>query len=556
MSKDKKLWIDCVAGSELRDSQGETLSVEGADITELEAGKGRWNDNHGKGFWNSLGRVTEAKKIFKVEDCENDRHKYYWEKIKAPYIYATGYLYNDEDHSNAKAAAAILRNVHKSDCPLKVKSSVEGGVVSRGIKDSTRLERTKIHSIALTFTPANKATLVEPLNLNKSIDSFQEKIDQELIKSVIHLAKKDEEIPSFRHVQRNAQANRIITNIEKIQELASATGINIKIEETDTDTLIKNAIQNKVLGNVQKINDLMKQFNARKLFGEVQTKRQNIHSGLSKLPAAVSEPEVKQPKTNLDIAKPNAPMSSRLRAPSGDITADKDPADKQTAVPVQNAKQVKHDNTFKIHANRALKDDKYIDTLRQKLTDKKINPDRVNAIMDKVSSHMMKNEDMEKGKKLKNLAAQTALAGTLLLGTHAISQHQEQKKQLNIAEQKIVQAKKLKEDTKKKGVQQQAAQTIATKWENNTPKRLPASKVNKALTAGCGGSGSPMDLTGGGVLQPESKKKKMKNINKEEGFQYVTCNDCGEEQIYASHQVKCRKCSKSFSLKKLYDVMS
>ena len=80
------LEIDMIAGSQLRDTQGEMLSVEGADISELEAGKGRFNDNHGKGFFNSLGRVTGAKKIFKAEDCTSDRQKYYWEKIKAPYI--------------------------------------------------------------------------------------------------------------------------------------------------------------------------------------------------------------------------------------------------------------------------------------------------------------------------------------------------------------------------------------------------------------------------------------------------------------------------------------
>ena len=130
--KSKALTIDMCAGSELKDTQGETLSVEGADISELEAGRGRFNDNHGKGFFNSLGRVTSAKKIFKAEDCENERHTYYWDKIKAPYIYVAGQLYNDEDHSNAKAAAAILRNIHREDAPLAMKASVEGGVYHEG----------------------------------------------------------------------------------------------------------------------------------------------------------------------------------------------------------------------------------------------------------------------------------------------------------------------------------------------------------------------------------------------------------------------------------------
>ena len=32
----KSLWIDGILGSQLRDTQGEMLSVEGADISELE----------------------------------------------------------------------------------------------------------------------------------------------------------------------------------------------------------------------------------------------------------------------------------------------------------------------------------------------------------------------------------------------------------------------------------------------------------------------------------------------------------------------------------------
>lgn len=257
MKKDKRLWIDGVLGSELKDTQGETLSVSGADITDLELGKGRWNDNHGKGFFNSLGTIIEAKKIFGPEDCENDRHKYYWEKIKAPYIYGRGFLHNDEDHPNAKAAAAIIRNVHKHDSPLKVKFSVEGGVVSRGIKDPTRLERTKIHSCAITFTPANNATLCEPLNIDKS--SIDWESDKQLIKSVMHLAETN--IPSFRHIERHASANTIYDNIHKIQELAKSVGVDIEIKDPSTpEDIMNQAVMHKITSNIQKINDLVKAF--------------------------------------------------------------------------------------------------------------------------------------------------------------------------------------------------------------------------------------------------------------------------------------------------------
>lgn len=256
MSK-KALEIDMIAGSQLRDTQGEMLSVEGADISELEAGRGRLNDNHGKGFFNSIGRVTGAKKIFGPEDCSSERESYYWDKVKSPFIYVKGVLYDDDDHPNARAAAAILRNIHKSDCPLRLKASVEGGVVARGVKDSQLLARTKIHSVALTFTPANQATLVEPTVLEKSEDW---EADLRLIKSVEHLAKSH--VPSFRHITRRASAQKVFDNFAKIRELAKNAGLNTQLGSYTVDEIVEEAIKAKLNNNINKINDLIKALSA------------------------------------------------------------------------------------------------------------------------------------------------------------------------------------------------------------------------------------------------------------------------------------------------------
>lgn len=252
MKSKKPLEWDAIGGSELRDTQGEMLSVEGADISELEAGRGRLNDNHGKGFFNSIGKITAAKKIFSLEDCTDPRHEYYWNKIKAPYIYIRGEMY-DSDHPNAKAAAAILRNIHKSDNPLKMKCSVEGGVIARGVADPTRLARTKIHSLAATFTPANQATLMEPLNLEKNNSNWEE--DQVLIKSVIHLAKTD--IPSFRHITRRVSAEKLMENLSKIQDLAASVGIEIQMPYKDVDDVVTNSIRYKLRKNIEEINSII-----------------------------------------------------------------------------------------------------------------------------------------------------------------------------------------------------------------------------------------------------------------------------------------------------------
>lgn len=255
MSK-KPLEIDMVAGSQLRDSQGEMLSVEGADIDELIAGRGRFNDNHGVGHFNCIGRVTGAKKIFKPEDCDTERQTYYWEKIKAPYIYVKGELYNDEDHPNAKAAAAIIRNIHKNDTPLKMKASIEGGVISRGISDNTLLARTKVHSVALTFTPANQATLVEPISLEKNMTQADQDADMELIKSVQHLAMRD--IPSFRHIERRSSAIKIENNLKTIESLAKQLGLTVNIPKISASTMTDNGLKSKIQSNVKKIQTLTK----------------------------------------------------------------------------------------------------------------------------------------------------------------------------------------------------------------------------------------------------------------------------------------------------------
>ncbi len=249
----KPLEIDMIAGSQLRDTQGEMLSVEGADISDLEAGKGRLNDNHGKGFFNAIGRVTGAKKIFKEEDCEGERQKYYWEKVKAPFIYVRGVLYDDEEHPNAKAAAAILRNIHRADVPLKLKASVEGGVVSRGLKDPALLARTKIHSIALTFTPANNATLVEPISLGKSHDA---EADMLLIKSVMHLAQTN--VPSFRHIARDASASKVRSNLQRIADMIHDSGLESVVTVPSKDYIIQKTLEAKISSNVDKIHSLVK----------------------------------------------------------------------------------------------------------------------------------------------------------------------------------------------------------------------------------------------------------------------------------------------------------
>jgi hypothetical protein len=80
-----------------------------------------------------------------------------------------------------------------------------------------------------------------------------------------------------------------------------------------------------------------------------------------------------------------------------------------------------------------------------------------------------------------------------------------------------------------------------------------SSDLDKALTAGYGGAGQPTSMVNGAVIQSESlddgRSKKLK------GLRYIVCDKCGDEQVYAKHQVRCRACKSSFGLHNLYKFM-
>jgi len=377
MAKDKRLWIDCVAGSQLKDTQGEILNVEGADISELQCGRGRINADHGKGFWNSLGRITEAKKIFTEQDCEDERHKYYWDKIKAPYIYCRGVLYNDEDHQNAKAAAAILRNIHKTDSPLKMKASVEGGVLARGIKDANLLANTKIHSVALTFTPANNATLVEPLNLDKT--EYNEKADYELIKSVMHLAKSN--VPSFRHITRTATANKIINNLDKIERLAKDAGIDLVIKRSTAEQLVEKAVKDKIRSNIEEINKAIKDID----------KPKKYNSKLGEVKSEPVEPNVAESVTARDKFQQQI---GRLKTQPDVPKAPQDPnritAEGTGSIPIKSAKEVMDRSkltpaeVYAKHSAMATQDPAHLDRITTQLKEEGATGAQIEAIVRKL----------------------------------------------------------------------------------------------------------------------------------------------------------------------------
>lgn len=546
----KPLQIDACAGSQLRDTQGEMLSVEGADISDLIAGKGRWNDNHGKGFFNSIGRITSAKKIFKSEDCEDDRQRYYWDKVKAPYIYVKGYLYSDEDHPNAKAAAAILRNIHKADVPLKLKASVEGGVVSRGLADPSLLARTKIHSVALTFTPANNATLVEPLSLDKS--SYDEAADMELINSVIHLAETN--VPSFRHIARDASAGRVRANIERIVELMKGDDT---VDIPTKQEILQYALEAKIQSNVAKIHEVVESI-----------RHENMEKGLK--------------EAAMGAAMMGAAALSPHQAQAPGINPASPPQQVQQAQPNLSRMPKEHQEAYMAAAKRnpllgaigKIESSGGLNYAHQTIN----NPGGIHhgqtaggmfGMMPNAAEYILRNDPKLAAKYPKLLEASKDMNKNHGVFTQTFNS--DPKAAVEFAEA-LLNRNKSKTKTPEmlvhswnhglKGTWQRLRDEGPDSIKSadyvkkvmkalGKPKAAKKAKpdMKKALTAGYGGAGAPGHKAGGAVLQSEALD------DGRHGFKYVTCDECGKEQLYAKHQVKCRECKKSWSLDKLHQVM-
>lgn len=536
MAKKKPLEIDMIAGSQLRDTQGEMLSVEGADISELQAGRGRLNDNHGKGFFNAIGRVTGAKKIFKADDCENERHEYYWNKVKAPFVYVKGYLYDDEDHPNARAAAAILRNIHKADSPLQLKASVEGGVLARGLADNSLLARTKIHSVALTFTPANNNTLVEPISLIKT--DIDEAADMLLIKSVLHLAETN--VPSFRHIMRDASATKVQNNLLKLVSLMKDLGIEGDITIPSKQKILQKALEQKIQNNVEEIKTRISELKDESLDKGLKQSAAAALTGaaIAMTPAKIadsSKPQVQQQqqakKTHADVLKEVAAKYPLLGAigqveSSGGTNLNHKTMESgmhkgHTAggmfgmMPHAAAFILKKDPELAAKYPKLVEAAGDIDKNHQQFTDT-FNDDP-QAAADFAIATFNRNKGKTKSKEQFAYSWLNGLKGSW----NAL---------------------------KDNGQDALASHPYVKKVMEHLPKPQQNKDLSKALTAGYGGAGAPSSRVGGAVIQAESLEKP--------GFKYVCCDNCGKEQIHSKHQVKCRDCGSSLSFEKLYNALT
>lgn len=190
--------IDGVAASEAIDSSGEILDIEGCDISDLEEGRGVLNYEHrgtdaaGASANDIVGKIVAAKKVYKVSDCENDRQKMYWDKVKLPFIYIVARLFDGAGHEGAKAIAAIIRDHKLNNEPILVRYSIEGSTLER---DGQRLKRSVAKQVAATIRPCNKtchSDILEDPNAPQGMEPQIEPEAKDVLDGLVENTKKDE----------------------------------------------------------------------------------------------------------------------------------------------------------------------------------------------------------------------------------------------------------------------------------------------------------------------------------------------------------------------------
>jgi GGDEF domain-containing protein len=156
--------IDGVAASEATDRSGEKLIVSGADISSFNGGRASLVWEHKSGAKGTpldvVGQVLVGKKIFRQEDCTSPRERYFWDKVRLPFVYFVARIFDGEGHIGADALAGMIRSAKKNHAPILVAVSIEGHTVSR---EGNVLTCTVARALAIAVRECNATCQVDIL---------------------------------------------------------------------------------------------------------------------------------------------------------------------------------------------------------------------------------------------------------------------------------------------------------------------------------------------------------------------------------------------------------
>lgn len=167
MKLQKSTVIECVASTSDKDVTGESLHIDGADISPLLEGRGFVNSDHRNDFAHLVGTVKAARIVKSLQDCETPTQIKFWNELGRPYLWCKAELWDGSGHKEADSIAAIYKFYGKKNEKPPIKVSVEGKTLERG--PNGLLKRTLIKGIALTVHPCNRTTRTEVTEITKSM---------------------------------------------------------------------------------------------------------------------------------------------------------------------------------------------------------------------------------------------------------------------------------------------------------------------------------------------------------------------------------------------------
>lgn len=213
----KSTIIEGIASTQARDSQGETLDLDGADISALLDGRGFVNSDHSGRFEHLVGRIIDAKKIYSITDCETPTQVKYMTAAQRPFLWTKMELWDGHGHKEADAIGSIYNFFRTKGEEPPVKLSVEGKTIERG-KNGV-LKRTEIRGVAITVHPANRTTKTDVVGIVKSLGA-----SESLVKSETDI------VPIFIEQKGQESLERILDLVMTARELIKSARA-IKLNE-------------------------------------------------------------------------------------------------------------------------------------------------------------------------------------------------------------------------------------------------------------------------------------------------------------------------------------
>lgn len=149
-----------IASSNALDKSGERVRLEGIDISTLTL-DGVLNTEHkAENMSQVVGKIVEAKKIYKESDCETKLQKKAWKSIEMPFLYIKGYLFDEVGHQSAKDLAAMLKfdrlMSRNSEQRPVIGFSIEGSKLD--VKNNI-VEKCIARKVSVTTHPCNATCL-------------------------------------------------------------------------------------------------------------------------------------------------------------------------------------------------------------------------------------------------------------------------------------------------------------------------------------------------------------------------------------------------------------